>query len=508
MKYQNIELRHMKIEEAYYIHFSLGFLLLFGLNILSRTFIGYPYSIPKLFVNICHDELVITNSILYGTNKYRFRISLRDPECKGARYNGGALVPYLIASYIKLGFDYESVTLLFGFMNVFSVVISFFYLSFNFDIRYSALSLFLFLFNGGPSLFKLFFYKFGSEIDLSHDVGRRIPIPWYNNFVVLVCFSKESAFSIALTLIFLDLYVNENGSIVLHAFIIYCIPNTCVFITCCIFIITRINYIRFTLIGLLLYGGPLSSGQILFKLYPLWIEQQMEGHFISQLVTVLEMLYIFIVGFFLVIFIPMTRLILSSHFSSLSCLVIMLLCRYGNSYFNNVVAIVALNYSILVLSTVKLYEILMKYVSREFIDIYRAGGWVIFLTIIIGGFISSNRTVNNMRIVTSGNAIAVSKWIADNTKSNSVFMCEQMKFFPTVFSGRQCFIGDTESVWRRGCDLSYNKKLLSDARDSSNSDLVISKVLDVDYMITSSGMVIDKAPVVNASGVIRVIRIK
>lgn len=326
-------------EQNPYFYIMFIVLTFFILMHYISSYSQFPDSVPSIAATLVDEEISIINSIIYGCNRFRFRIFLKDPQLLGSSYTGPSFPMLMMAMSMSVDTDYAVASCMYSYLNILATAIILWnYMSLNTHAPF--LGVIIFFFNGGLAAIRPIFFKYRFEDDYITNVGRDVPLPWFQTLFYFLSYSKDAMFSIpaALAAMYIVSYRKKENPIKYRfagALALLC-PNPAVSAT--IFLLSSSfadccpKVLPFALLLPIKFWGVKVSH------FPIWREQQMNGHFCSQITSTFENYGLLPYGLLFSLLTYTSNLFLLRDFSYFSVWLITFFIRVGNSVSNNVMA--------------------------------------------------------------------------------------------------------------------------------------------------------------------------
>ena len=476
-----------RLEQSLPFFFCVFVAAFYGFAHLYDMFICFPEKTPFLSAPIIDEEIAVTNSILYGRNR-RHLLWLDDPLAYGKKYHNSYMPHFYTAALIALNADYRSATFTLAFINVITAsVLLFNYLTTN--TKNTILAFFIFMFNGGIAAYRPLFSKYSVEDDLLTNVGDKCQIPWYQTIAFLLCASKDASFSICMSLAVLFMIrakkvKNVKRQFLIAAFFAVFIPNPgacfAMFLMLSSYGDSFMTIMPFSLVLLFkMHGQKIQH-------FPLWREQQMSGHLVSEVTMLFKGMWLMPIGFVFSLLLNTSIDWAHRDLTALSVFVLMLFIRVGNSTYNNIVAITCTVLPIMSANFADTFYFIKNYDNFEVQRTIRTA--ILSITygmFLLGGVVSGYRMIYAQVDCFTANSIQASKWISEIVGPNEVVLSRAHAFNPASLCGRQVISGDFRNTWLRGANITNSVALIRQSELSSWKD--VANILSAKVLLVPNG---------------------
>ena len=291
-------------------------------------------------------------------------------------------------------------------------------------------------------------------------------------------------FSIPIALLVLDITTNRRKE---HPYRYYLaglmsafVPNPAVSIT--LFIINSAFADNFKkvmpfagLLAIKLIGVPIKS-------FPIWREQQMQGHFCSQITSLFEDYGLLSIVFIFSLLHYTSLSLIHRDFTFAAAWVYTFFIRVGNDVTNNVLAQQA---CILPLLCGILSDWYHSVTNSYYTSILRKSLFKIYIvSFILGGIICGIRISSCHIDAYDLYSLDASKWIRTQLSAHELVLTEPNMFNPVSLAGRQIICGNYTSVWKRGGNITNVVPILREAE--SGGWISLAEKLKVHWVVIPS----------------------
>lgn len=495
-KQSYLNISSIRLEGPAGLYFLLAFVSVITAIHLFLCFYQFPSKIPSEASDFIDLEMSFISSVRYGINKWRRNLFLyKDPLNLNGYFVNPSLPLLFAAALDALGLDYAESTVIISFLNTVSTAV-FIYHYMAYFSHHPLLCSICFMFNGSLTFFRILFGETCQNNDYVRNICYRTQVPWYSLIGSLMTFSKEFSFALPLSIISLLFaqYPNRQNAgrqYYLIAGIAAALnpsvgSSTCLFLVCSCFS-KSFKYVMPFILTLI----P-KFFKINFQNFPIWREYQMYGIFYACIVVWFDQFGPMLISMFIPISAADDNITVHRFLAFASGFLLINLNRFGNSYFENVIAIMTV-----ILPSICIYFVEdLNYITKFFKNqLYRgilsAIAIFIYVSFIAGGIAGIFHISDVPMKLLSAPDIDCGKWIIKNIKRYETILSEPIKHNPgSLISGRQLLCGDLNMVWKSGANVTQSLRLIRQVEITKKPKQIMN-IINSNYFATIKGTLLN-----------------
>lgn len=466
---------------------------------LFLCFCQYPYTIPKEANEFIDLEISFISSVRYGINKRRSNIFFYKDPLNSNDYFPKPSLPFLYTAVLEtFGLDYAEASIIICFLNTICASIFLYHYTFHFS-HHPFLVCICFMFNGGLSFFRILFGSKCENNDYMRNICYKTPVPWYSIIGTLLVFSKEFSFSLPLSIVsvmFAQFHKKQNAFrqfYLISAIALTLNPSvgssTCIFMVCSCFS-KSFKYIMPFIITLI----PKYIG-VYFQDFPVWREYQMFGVFYACLVVWFDQFGPMLLSMFLPVPAIDDNSSVHRHLTFTSAFLLINLFRFGNSSFENIVAIMTVILPMICIYFVEdlfFFEKIFGNNNQIQQGIFSGIFIFIYVTFIIGGIVCIFTISTNHTIFLDKYDIQCGEWIKKNINRFDLIISDPVKNNPgPLIGGHQILCGDMKILWQADSNVTKSLQYIRQIEINKNFEKVMQNI-GAKYLLLSQQSIFNR----------------